>query len=97
MLYTVNKSPLMFANLRSLLRVASAGEPILLYEDGVYAAAAGAASEALTKEALAHHPVYGLQADVEARSLTELIEGIQVIDYAGFVSLVERHPVVPWL
>ena len=38
MLYTINKSPLMFGNLKSVLRVAPVGEPLLLYEDGVYAA-----------------------------------------------------------
>jgi tRNA 2-thiouridine synthesizing protein B len=96
-LYTVNKSPLMFGNLQSLLRVAPAGEPILLYEDGVYAAAVGAASEALTREALAHHPVYALQADLEARGLARLIEGIRAINYDGFVELVEQHHVIPWL
>jgi len=97
MLYTVNKSPLMFGNLKSLLRIAPKGEPILLYEDGVYAAAAGAASEDLLKEALSHHPVYALQADLEARGLTKLVEGVQVVDYDGFVGLVEQHHVVPWL
>jgi tRNA 2-thiouridine synthesizing protein B len=97
MLYTVNKSPLMFGNLRSVLRVAPAGEPILLYEDGVYAAAQGTASEELIQQALERHPVYALQADLEARGLASLVDGIQVIDYEGFVELVEQHHVVPWL
>ena len=97
MLYTINKSPLMFGNLRSALRVAPAGEPLLLYEDGVYAAVAGATSEELTQQALAQHPVYALQADLEARGLTSLVEGVQVINYDGFVELVEQHHVVPWL
>ena len=97
MLYTVNKSPLMFGNLRSVLRVAPAGEPILLYEDGVYAAAQGTASEELIQQALKRHPVYALQADLEARGLASLVDGIQVIDYDGFVELVEQHHVVPWL
>lgn len=97
MLYTVNKSPLMFGNLKSLLRVAPSGEPILLYEDGVYAAAAGTASEDLIGQALEQHPVYALQADLEARGLISLVDGVQVIDYAGFVELVEQHHVVPWL
>ena len=48
-------------------------------------------------EALAQHPVYALQADLEARGLTSLVEGIQVISYEGFVELVEQHHVVPWL
>jgi tRNA 2-thiouridine synthesizing protein B len=97
MLYTVNKSPLMFGNLRSVLGVAPAGEPILLYEDGVYAAAQGTASEELIQQALERHPVYALQADLEARGLASLVDGIQVIDYEGFVELVEQHHVVPWL
>jgi len=97
MLYTINKSPLMFGNLKSLLRVAPDGEPILLYEDGVYAAAQGTASEGLTRQALEQHPVYALQADLEARGLASLVDGIQVIDYDGFVELVEQHHVVPWL
>jgi len=97
MLYTVNKSPLMFGNLKSVLGIAPAGEPILLYEDGVYAAAKGAASDDLIEQVLEQHPVYALQADLEARSVAILVEGIQVIDYAGFVELVEQHHVVPWL
>jgi tRNA 2-thiouridine synthesizing protein B len=97
MLYTINKSPLMFGNLKSVLRVASEGEPILLYEDGVYAAAAGAASKDLAQQALAQHPVYALQADLEARGLASLVEGIQVVNYDGFVELVEQHHVIPWL
>ena len=97
MLYTVNKSPLMFGNLKSLLRIAPVDEPILLYEDGVYAAVKGATSEDLVKQALDQHPVYALQADLEARGLTALIDGIQSIDYDGFVELVEQHHVVSWL
>lgn len=97
MLYTINKSPLMFGNLKSVLRVAPEGEPILLYEDGVYAAVAGATSEELVQQVLAQHPVYALQADLEARGLQTLVEGVEVTDYEGFVELVERHHVVPWL
>lgn len=97
MLYTINKSPLMFGNLKSVLRLAPGGEPILLYEDGVYAAAQGTASENLIQQALNQHPVYALQADLQARGLTSLVNGIQVIDYEGFVELVEQHHVVPWL
>jgi tRNA 2-thiouridine synthesizing protein B len=97
MLYMVNKSPLMFGNLNSVLRIVPAGEPILLYEDGVYASVLGASSEPLVREALARHPVYALQADLEARGLASLVDGIQVVDYDGFVALVEQHHVVPWL
>lgn len=97
MLFTVNKSPLAFGNFESALRIAPTGEPILLYEDGVYAAVAGAASEDSVVQALADHPVYALQEDLEARGLDSLIDGIQVVDYDGFVELAEQHQVVPWL
>jgi tRNA 2-thiouridine synthesizing protein B len=97
MLFTINKSPLAFGNLQSALRIAPTGEPVLLYEDGVYAAAAGAASEDLVVQALADHPVYALQEDLKARGVKSLIEGIQVIDYDSFVELIEQHHVVPWL
>lgn len=97
MLYMVNKSPLTCGSLRSMLRIAQAGDPVLLYEDGVYAAARGAVSEELIQEALQRHPVYVLKADVEARGLSRLVEGVQLVDYDGFVELVEQHHVVPWL
>ena len=97
MLYTINKSPLMHGNLKSALRIAPDGAPILLYEDGVYAAVKGAASEELVTAALESHPVYALQADLTARGVSELIEGVETVDYDGFVALVEEHPVVPWL
>lgn len=97
MLYMVNKSPLMHNNLETCLRIAPREEPILLYEDGVYAAATGTKDEALVREALQTHAVYALKADLEARGLQQCIEGIEVIDYDGFVALVEEHDVVPWL
>jgi tRNA 2-thiouridine synthesizing protein B len=97
MLYTINKSPTSSSNLSSLLRIAPAGEPILLYEDGVYAAMAGAASEDLVCQALATHPIYALGADLQARGVARLIAGVQVIGYDGFVELAEQHDLAPWL
>jgi tRNA 2-thiouridine synthesizing protein B len=97
MLYTVNKSPVLHGNLKSALGIIPNGEPILLYEDGVYAVSPGAASEDLVKQALEKHPVYALKADLEARGIARFIDGILVIDYDGFVQLVEEHNVVPWL
>ena len=97
MLYTVNKSPLGTSNLQSVLRIAPADAPILLYEDGVYAAARGSVSAAITAAAMTDHPVYALDADLEARGIGDVIEGVRVIGYDGFVELVEQHDVVPWL
>jgi tRNA 2-thiouridine synthesizing protein B len=97
MLYTVNKSPFATNNLESALGIAPPGAPILLYEDGVYAAVQGTAHTEWMQGVLADHPVYALQADLQARGLAETIAGIQVIDYDGFVQLVEQHDVAPWL
>ena len=97
MLYTVNKSPLTTTNLETCLTIARQGEPILLYEDGVYAAMDGARLSKRITAALERHPIYALEADLEARGIQRIIKGIQVIDYDGFVGLVEEHNVVPWI
>jgi tRNA 2-thiouridine synthesizing protein B len=97
MLYTVNKAPLSANSLDSVLRVAQSGSPILLYEDGVYAVLPGARSADTVQAALAKHPVYALDADLEARGVAQVIDGIQVIGFDGFVELVEQHDVAPWL
>jgi tRNA 2-thiouridine synthesizing protein B len=97
MLYTVNKSPLTTQNLETCLAIAPEGEPILLYEDGVYGVMDGGRLSTRIKEALEHHPIYALEADMEARGIQRIVEGIQVIDYDGFVGLVEEHNVVPWI
>lgn len=97
MLFTVNKSPFSHRNLESCLRFAPAGAPIVLYEDAVYAAKAGTRVEDLVRGAMAQRPVYALEADLKARGIEDRIEGIRVINYSGFVDLVEQHSVVPWL
>ena len=97
MLYTVNKSPSSTTSLSSVLRIAPAGAPILLYEDGVYAAMPDAKSTSFVQDALASHPIYALDADLETRGIGKVVDGIQVIGYDGFVELVEQHDVAPWL
>jgi tRNA 2-thiouridine synthesizing protein B len=97
MLYTVNKSPLSTTSLASVLRIAPTGAPILLYEDGVYGAMRAAQSTPIVQDALDAHPIYALDADLEARGIAEVLDGIRVIGYDGFVELVERHDVASWL
>jgi tRNA 2-thiouridine synthesizing protein B len=97
MLYTVNKSPFSTNSLESALRLAPPGAPILLYEDGVYAAAEGTQRAELVQAALADHAVFALDADLEARGISAVIDGVRVIGYDGFVELVEQHDVAPWL
>jgi tRNA 2-thiouridine synthesizing protein B len=49
------------------------------------------------RAALADHPIYALDADLQARGITTVLDRVQVVGYDGFVELVEQHDVVPWL
>lgn len=98
MLHIVNKSPFDTGSLASVLRVArKEGGAVLLIEDGVYAATRNSATEASLKAA--GMPVYVLQPDADARGLqSRLMEGVNMVDYGGFVDLVAGHDnVQSWL
>ena len=97
MLHTVNKSPFQNGSMESCLRFVRDGDVILLLEDGVYAASANTAKSALLEEVLKTNKVCALRADLKARGLTNLIDGIEITDYAGFVDLVDAHAVHSWL
>jgi len=100
MLHTVNKSPFERRTLDSALRHAIKGSGILLIEDGVYAAFDGTVVADKVKAAMADHKIYVLGPDVSARGMSEdnVIDGVQVIDYSGFVDLVtEYDKVQSWL
>ena len=93
MLHIVNKSHSQTNALQSCLRLAKPGHALLLIEDAVYAATAAGAASADLARALATLKVYALQPDIEARGMAgKLVDGITVIDYAGFVDLVANHP-----
>lgn len=99
-LHTVNKTPFERGSLESCLKFASDGSAVLLIEDGIYAALRGTAVESAIQEALGRLAVYVLGPDLKARGFTEerLIDGIQVVDYGGFVDLAaESDKVQAWL
>jgi tRNA 2-thiouridine synthesizing protein B len=88
MLNIVNKSPLDRNTLQSCLD-AQTGGAILLIEDGVYAATKGNAFEAKLKGAQGTYKVYALGPDLDARGVGDrVMDGVTVVDYAGFVDLV---------
>jgi tRNA 2-thiouridine synthesizing protein B len=92
MLHIVNKSPLQTSTLATCLRMAQAGDALLLIEDGVYAATAGSATEASMQAACASLKVYALQPDMDARGVTpRLLTGVTLVDYGGFVDLAVEH------
>ena len=100
MLHTVNKSPFERNSLETCLRLAKKGSAILLIEDGVIAAMQGTAQTANVEKAKGDHDVFVLGPDLKARGLSEdkVIDGVKVVDYTGFVDLVEeRGSVNAWL
>ena len=100
MLHTVNKSPWEKNSLDSCLRLARKGSAILLIEDGVFAAMKGTAAEGKVRQATQDFKVYVLGPDLKARGFaeTDVVDGVGVIDYGGFVDLAaESDKVQAWL
>ena len=99
MLNIVNKSPLERNALDSCLRLmiaessGAAEDALLLIEDAVYAVTRGNAAAARIAQAMATCKVYALRPDLEARGVADrVLDGVQTVDYAGFVELVAAHP-----
>lgn len=93
MLHIVNKSHAQTSSLQSCLRLAQPGSTLLLIEDAIYAATKAGAEASGLSAARQSLKVCVLQPDVEARGMVgKLIDGVQAVDYAGFVDLVAEHP-----
>ena len=92
-LHTVNKSPLEKNSLESCLTFSKAGSAILLIEDGVYAATKGIVTAPMITTAMADKKVYALGPDLDARGIASdrVIDGVEIVDYAGFVDLAEAN------
>lgn len=88
-LHTVNKSPFERNALKSCLDHASSGDSILLIEDGVLGARKGGSFAKALKEMKSSCALFALGPDLAARGIKaeDLAEGIQLVDYAGFVDL----------
>ncbi|HEX2236832.1 MAG TPA: sulfurtransferase complex subunit TusB [Gammaproteobacteria bacterium] len=100
MLHTINKSPFERNALAACLRMAKPGASVLLIEDGVYAGLRNTKVTDKVSKAMQMLSFYALGADLKARGLGEdqVIDGIKLIDYDGFVELVVEHDgVQAWL
>lgn len=99
MLHIVNKSPTERATFASCLEHALPGHEVLLIEDGVYAATRGSPGAERLKRLDPGIRVYVLAPDLEARALSRsVVDGVEPVDYRGFVDLVAKHPrVQSWL
>jgi tRNA 2-thiouridine synthesizing protein B len=100
MLHTVNKSPFERNTLTSCISMAQSGSAVLLIEDGVFASLKGTSVSDKVSKAMESISFYVLGPDLNARGMTEdqLIDGIKVVDYEGFVDLTAEHDnVQAWL
>jgi tRNA 2-thiouridine synthesizing protein B len=71
-----------------------------LIEDGVYGAIKGSVVDAKIRNAINEFSVYVLGPDIVARGMSKerVIDGVTVVDYEGFVDLVESHDnIQAWL
>ena len=99
-LHTINKSPFEKNSLESCMRLAKEGGAVLLMEDGVYGATKGTQISDQVAGSMKGLSFYVLGPDMKARGIgdDQLIDGVKVVDYSGFVDLVADHDnVQPWL
>ncbi|TLU81675.1 MAG: sulfurtransferase complex subunit TusB [Chlorobium sp.] len=96
MLHTINKSPFEKNTFETCIRFVLPGDPLLFIEDGVYAVQSGNRFSPAIKRVLETNPVFALGPDLDARGITALSEGVESVDYDGFVALVEEHQVNSW-
>lgn len=100
MLHTVNKSPFEKDSLASCLRMIRPGSALIFIEDGVYAAVARTRPAKQLEGFVNQIDIFILRPDLEARGIAghTLIEGIELVDYQGFVRLAAQHDkVLSWL
>ena len=92
-LHTVNKSPFERDSLSACIRLFTKGCAVLLIEDGIFGAMAGTEHSDMVSGAMKDATFYVLGPDLAARGMSEdrIIDGIQVVDYSGFVDLTTKH------
>lgn len=92
LLYQIKRSPYMSRDLEHILPVAHEGSHVLLYQDAVLAAAVTDENRMwLDRLTDAGVTVHALSEDLAARGVKDLLPGIDVVDYGGWVDLVEAY------
>jgi len=97
-LHTVNKSPFERSSMATAFGHVSQGDTVLMIEDGVFGGRKGTAFAKTIENARCD--VYALGPDLAARGLKteDLVVGVKVVGYDGFVDLVAAHArVCAWL
>ena len=91
LLYQIKRSPYISRDLEHILPIAREGSHVMLFQDAVLAAAVTQENrEWLQVLADAGVTVHALSEDLSARGVRDVRPGIDVVDYGGWVDLVER-------
>lgn len=91
LLYQIKRSPYISRDLEHILPIAREGSHVMLFQDAVLAAAVTQENrEWLQALADAGVTVHALSEDLSARGVRDVLPGIDVVDYGGWVDLVER-------
>ena len=96
MLHTINTSPFETTTMETCFRFLQPGDPVLFIEDGVYAVQSGNRFSPMIEALQKSNPLFALQPDLSARGIDAVADGVEAIDYEGFVGLVEEHQVNTW-
>lgn len=99
-LHTVNKSPFSTQALLSCFNHCKDGDAVLMIEDGVYGGLKNSQLTELVEENGKRVALYVLTPDLAARGMAtdRLLDGVEGVDYAGFVDLVTKHDrTLAWL
>lgn len=92
MLHTIRQSPYQTSDLSSCSIAAATGDDILFYQDAVIAVQQGGElANQIEQLSDAGINLYVLAEDCKLRGVDAVLKCITEIDYAGFVSLVEKH------
>ena len=96
-LHILNSSPATSSQLKSCLRVLSAGDGIVLTGEAVQALRAGSAAAQKLLACEQTYRLYALQEDVQARAIDTAHMPVTLLDYPAFVALcVEYARVNSW-
>lgn len=98
-LHLVNRSPGESLALAQCLERAGAGDAVLLLESGVYAVLNDSVFAHKLAGTIPRVAIHALAPDLAARGIAaeEVLAGVVLIDYVGFVELSVIHtPIISW-
>ena len=98
-LHLVNRSPGESPALSQCLQRVANGDAVLLLESGVYAGLKESAFAARLAASMGQTRIHALEPDMATRGIAgeEMMDGIVLVDYAGFVGLSVLHnPIITW-